>query len=80
MYICMYVRMYVLCMCECMNDSFSCYAVYCRLFSYRTVQLSLFPVICSTDPDIDTIGGDLLKQHLVKQELSFSILKFPVYT
>jgi len=43
------------------------------------VQSSLFPVICSADPDIDTTGGDVLQQHLVKQALCSATLNFPVY-
>jgi len=50
------------------------------LFSYRTVQCFLLLVICSADPDIDTMGGDVLKQHLVKQELCSATLNCPVYT
>jgi len=54
-----------------------------QLFSYGTlrvgVQRSLFPVIYSADPDIDTMGGDVLK-HLVKQALCSATLNLPVCT
>jgi hypothetical protein len=55
-----------------------------QLFNYITVcvgvQGSLFPVICSANANVDITGGDVLKQHPVKQALCSATLNFPAYT